>query len=108
MKEVKAFMKPIKLEKVVSALRESGFDSVTISESEGTGNYKRQDSKPSLKYHFTDSKIIKVELVCNDEEVDEVIDLICKNAQTPYPADGIIYVSDVVLAYRIKNGKSLK
>lgn len=108
MKEVKAFIKPIKLEKVVAKLREKGFESVTLSESEGTGTYKRKGSVPSLKYHFTDSKMIKLELVCNDKEVDEVIDLICKNAQTPYPADGIIYVSNVVLAYRIKNGKSLE
>ncbi len=108
MKEVKAFIKPIRLEKVVAALRENGFDSVTISESEGTGNYKRQDSKPSLKYHFTDSKIIKVELVCKDNEVDGIVDLICENAQTHYPADGIIYVADVISAYRIKNGESLK
>jgi nitrogen regulatory protein P-II 1 len=108
MKEVKAFIKPLKLEKVVEALREKGFESVTLSESEGTGTYKRQDSVPSLKFHFTDSKMIKLELVCHDEEVEIITKIICEHAVTPYPADGIIYVSDVIDAFRVKTGQSLK
>jgi len=108
MKEVKAFIKPIKLEKVVEALRENGFESVTLSESEGTGTYKRQDSVPSLKFHFTDSKMIKLELVCQDEEVEIIVKTICEHAETPYPADGIIYVADVIDAFKIKTGESLK
>ncbi len=108
MKEVKAFIKPLKLEKVVEALRENGFGSVTLSESEGTGTYKRQDSVPSLKFHFTDSKMIKLELVCHDEEVEIIVKIICEYAVTPYPADGIIYVSNVIDAFRIKTGESLK
>jgi len=108
MKEVKAFIKPIRLEKVVETLNENGFESVTLSESEGTGTYKRQDSVPSLKYHFTDSKMIKLELVCQDEDVDKIIEIICAEARTPYPADGIIYVANVIDAYRIKTGKPCK
>lgn len=108
MKEVKAFIKPLRLEKVVEILKENGFESVTLSESEGTGSYKRKDSKPSLKFHFTDSKMIKLELVCQDEDVDLIVDVICKEAKTPYPADGIIYVSHVLDAFKIKTGKSCK
>ncbi|PCI11000.1 MAG: transcriptional regulator [Flavobacteriaceae bacterium] len=102
MKEIKAFIKPNRLEKVVQALKENGFESVTLSECEGTGTYKREDSVPSLKFHFTDSKMIKLELVCHNEKQLEIIKLICDNASTPYPADGIIYVSDVIEAYKIK------
>jgi nitrogen regulatory protein P-II 1 len=42
MKEIKAFIKPIKLENVVDALKENGFESVTLSECEGTGAYKEK------------------------------------------------------------------
>lgn len=108
MKEIKAFIKPIKLENVVEALKENGFESVTLSECEGTRTYKREDSLPSLKFHFADSKMIKLELVCQNEEAEQACQLICKNAATPYPADGIIYVSDINDAYRIKTGKSIK
>ncbi|MHB1106393.1 MAG: P-II family nitrogen regulator [Lutibacter sp.] len=108
MKEIKAFIKPIKLENVVAALKEKGFESVTLSECEGTGSYKREDSLPSLKFHFADSEMIKLELVCQNEEAEKACQIICENAATPYPADGIIYVSDINDAYRIKTGKSLK
>jgi len=108
MKEIKAYIKPNRLEKVVEALKESGFKSVTLIECEGTGAYKREDSLPSLKFHFSDSKMIKLELVCQDEEAEKAIEIICKNAATPYPADGIIYLSDVKDAFRIKTCKSIK
>lgn len=108
MKEIKAFIKPIKLENVVEALKENGFKSVTLSECEGTGAYKREDSAPSLKFHFTDSKMVKLELVCQNEDAQKACQIICENAATPYPADGIIYVSDINDAYRIKTGKSIK
>ena len=108
MKEIKAFIKPIKLEKVVQALKENDFESVTLSECEGTGAYKRQDSLPSLKFHFADSKMIKLELVCQNEEAQKAIEIICDHAATPYHADGIIYVSDINDAYSIKTCDSLK
>jgi len=108
MKEIKAFIKPNKLENVVEELTNNSFESVTLSESEGTGTYKRKGSKPSLKFHFTDSKMIKLELVCQDEDVDKIVKIICDKAATPYPGDGIIYVSDVISAYKIKNGENLE
>jgi len=108
MKEIKAFIKPIKLEKVVEALKENGFESVTLLECEGTGAYKREDSLPSLKFHFADSKVVKLELVCQDEEAEKAVKVICDNAVTPYPADGIIYISDINDAFRVKTCKSIK
>jgi len=108
MKEIKAFIKPSRLEKVVAALRNSGYESVTLSCCEGTGSFKREDSQPSLKFHFTDSEVIKLELVCQNEEAQQAIEIICKNAVTPYPADGIIYVSEVSDALRIKTCEPLE
>jgi len=108
MKEIKAFIKPVKLEEVVEALRKNGFESVTLSECEGTGSYKREDSLPSLQFHFADSKVIKLELVCQNEETDKAINIICKNGKTPFPADGIVYISEISNAFKIKTGKSIK
>ena len=108
MKEIKAFIKPSKLENVVEALKENKFESVTLIECEGTGAHKREDSLPSLKFHFADSKVIKLELVCQDEDVQRAVEIIYQNASTPFPADGIIYVSDINDAFRIKTCDSLK
>lgn len=46
MKEVKAFIKPNRVHNVANALKEAGFESVTISKGEGTGAYKNR------KYQF--------------------------------------------------------
>lgn len=107
MKEVKAFIKPNRVEAVVESLKQEGFDSVTLSQGEGTGTYKRPDASPSLDFHFTDSPIVKLELVCHNEVVERAIELICSKAQTPEPGDGILYVTEIEDAYRIKAQKSL-
>jgi nitrogen regulatory protein P-II 1 len=102
MKEIKAFIKPNRVEKVVEALKKTGYKSVTLSKGEGTGAYKHKDASPSLDFHFTDSPVVKLELVCQNEDTDKVVRLICANAQTPERGDGIIYVTDIQKAFRIK------
>lgn len=108
MKEIKAFIKPKRVQVVVESLRDASFESVTLSKGEGTGAHKDPDASPSLEYHFTDSPVVKLELVCQNEEVEKAVQLICGKAKTPEPGDGIIYVSEIDDAYRIKTGKSIK
>lgn len=108
MKEIKAYIKPKKVQIVVDSLRDAGFESVTLSKGEGTGAHKQKDASPSLDFHFTDSPIVKLELVCQNEEMEKAVQLICGKAKTPEPGDGIIYVSEIDNAYRIKTGKSIK
>lgn len=108
MKEIKAFVKPSRVQKVVDALRESGFESVTLSQGEGTGVYSRNDAFPSLDFHFTDSKVVRVELVCQNEEAEKAVQLISENGRSPEPGDGIIYVTGVESAFRIKTGESIQ
>lgn len=108
MKEIKAFIKPNRVQKVVEALKEAGFESVTLSKGEGTGAYKNENASPSLNFRFTDSAIVKLELVCQNEDSTKAVKVISVNAQTPEPGDGIIYLSDIEDAFRIKTRKSLK
>jgi len=107
MKEIKAFIKPKRVQLVVESLRDAGFESVTLSKGEGTGAYKSKKASPSLDFHFTDSPVVKLELVCQNEEVEKAIQLICGKAQTPEPGDGIIYVTEIENAFRIKTAKSI-
>ncbi|MCJ8167618.1 P-II family nitrogen regulator [Pontibacter sp. E15-1] len=107
MKELKAFIKPSRVQKVVEALGENGFESVTLSQGEGTGAYNRRDAFPSLDFHFTDSKIVKLELVCQNEQAAKAVELISKNGRSPEQGDGILYVIDVESAYRIKSGEPI-
>ncbi|MDT0651169.1 P-II family nitrogen regulator [Autumnicola edwardsiae] len=108
MKEIKAFVKPNRVQKVIEALSESGFKSMTISQGEGTGAFKAKGASPSLDFHITDSPVVKLELVCQNEEAQRAIDIIVENGKTPEPGDGIIYVSEIEDAFKIKTGESIK
>jgi nitrogen regulatory protein P-II 1 len=81
---------------------------MTLSQAEGTGAHKAKGAKPSVDFHITDSPVIKIELVCQNEEAQEVIEIIVANGKTEEPADGIIYLTDIEDAFQIKTGESLK
>lgn len=108
MKEIKAFVKPNRIQKIIEALTDKGFKSMTLSQAEGTGAFKAKGARPSLDFHVTDSPIIKIELVCQNEEVKTAIEVILDNAKTTEPGDGIIYVTNIEDAFQIKTRKSLK
>ncbi|PHR47979.1 MAG: transcriptional regulator [Fluviicola sp.] len=108
MKEIKAFIKPKRAQAVIEALSDTGFQSMTISQAEGTGAHKAKGASPSLDFHVIDSPVVKLELVCQNEEMEKAIQLIIGKAKTPEPGDGIIYVSEIEDAFRIKTGESIR
>jgi len=108
MKEIKAFVKPNRIQKIIEALTDNGFKSMTLSQAEGTGAFKAKGAKPSLDFRITDSPVVKIELVCQNEEAQAAIEIIMANGQTEEPADGIIYITNIEDAFQIKTGDSLK
>ncbi len=77
---------------MVDTLRENGFDCITLSKGEGTGSYKKPDAVPSADYKITDSPVIKLELVCNSEKVDQIVCIISENGRSTEQGDGLIYI----------------
>ena len=108
MKEIKAFIKPNRIQRVIEALSDNGFESMTLSQVEGTGAFKAKGARPSLDFHVTDSPVVKLELVCQNEEAQAAIETIIANAKTDGPGDGIIYIANIEDAFQIKTGDSLK
>jgi nitrogen regulatory protein P-II 1 len=49
--------------------------------------------------------VAKIEIVCNDSDVTKIIEIISMKGRTGNPGDGIIYVSGVEKAVRVKTGK---
>lgn len=108
MKEIKAFIKPNRINRVIDALTDNGFKSMTLSQAEGTGAFKAKGARPSLDFHVTDSPVVKLELVCQNEEAQAAIEIIVANGKTEEPGDGIIYIANIEDAFQIKTCKSLK
>lgn len=104
MKEIKAFVRPNKVNDIVHHLKDAGFENMSISSAEGTGKLQDEDAFVSQKFSITDSEVAKLEIVAEDEDVDTMCAIICEYGCTLNPGDGLIYVSDVEKVYRVKTG----
>ena len=104
MKEIKAFIRPNKVNGIVQQLKDQGIDNITISTAEGTGKLQDENAFVSGKFSVTDSPIAKLEMVVNKTQVEEVVRVISEYGKTLNPGDGIIYVSNVERVYRVKTG----
>ena len=104
MKEVKAIVKPFKVNDILNQLLVAGYPNLTVSLAEGTGNFKSDELTISTHFSITDSKVAKIEIVCNDSDVEKIVDIISSKGRTGNPGDGIIYVSEVEKAYKVKTG----
>lgn len=105
MKEIKAYIKAIKLNEVTKALHEiEGLDGASISEVQGfgrgkanSGNYSHDRNPSGLVKH------LKLEVVCQNELEETIVDAIHRAAHTGHRGDGKIYVSDISKSVRIQN-----
>ncbi len=104
MKEIKAFIRPNKVNEIVHHLKDAGFENMTISSAEGTGKLLDEKAFVSRKFSITDSEMAKLELVVEKIDVDKVVRIISEFGKTLNPGDGLIYVSDVNQIYRVKDG----
>jgi len=104
MKEIKAFVRPNKVNEIVHHLIDNGFENITLSLAEGTGKLQDENVFVSQKFSVTDSEIAKLEIVAADEDVDTICAIICEYGCTLNTGDGLIYVSHVEKVYRVKTG----
>ena len=104
MKEIKAFVKPFKVNDILIQLLQAGYPNITVSMAEGTGSFKSDELSLSTHFSITDSKVAKIEIVCNDKDVDEIVNIISLKGRTGNPGDGLIYVSDIQKVIRVRTG----
>ncbi|MFQ5328625.1 MAG: P-II family nitrogen regulator [Thermodesulfobacteriota bacterium] len=103
MKEIKAYIRLEKAEEVVDALEEAGVPGFTIIEVKALGAAcVPEDEKLSIEYGEPMSPITKLEVVCNDGDLDRLVDIITAAAYTGHKGDGKIFVSEVVCAVQIR------
>ena len=106
MKLITAVLKPFKVDDVKSALREAGIVGMTVSEVSGFG---RQGGHTEVyrgaEYSIDFVPKMKVELLCEDGEVERIIDILAAAARTGKIGDGKIWVTPVESLLRIRTGE---
>ena len=107
MKEIKAYIKPFKLDEVMLELSAvSGLTGMSYNRVEGYGRGRGADGRTPLSgedVRFVQH--VKLEIICRDELVDQVVELIRSSAHTGLRGDGKIYISHVEDAIRISTGE---
>ncbi len=104
MKLIKAYIRHRKTEEVYNGLEKSGYCCMTWVECEGTGQYTGHEKEHiSEKYPFANAyRVIKLEILAADHDVQDIIKIIKENGRTGYQGDGMIIVSPVDEVYKIR------
>ncbi len=107
MKEIKAYIKSHKLLDVTFALHHvKELTGMSVVDVRGFGRsraqkaFKGMDCSPDDYEPYT-----KIEVVCRDGLVDEIVSVIKKTAYTGLRGDGKIYISNIEKAIRIESGE---
>ncbi|EGK70519.1 MAG: P-II family nitrogen regulator [Methyloversatilis sp.] len=96
MKEIRAIIRPNKLPKLRTVLREMpGFPGMSVAKVEGFGA-PRTHAPHNIKEELTDySAKVRIEIVSPDELVDEIVRRIINVACTGQTGDGLVWVVPV-------------
>lgn len=105
MREIKAYVRPNNLEEIIKALEKAGAPGITVVEVHPVGygfepNYFSRAREEIRRY----PEIVKIEMVCRDDQVERFISTILRLACTGSKGDGRIFVSPVDDVIRIRDG----
>ena len=107
MMEVKAVIRPNKLAALRNALLETpGFPGMTVTKVEGC-SAPNKTSKSNIKEELTDySAKVRIDIVCNDEVAEVLMDRIVLVCQTGQMGDGVVWCTPVPKAFFLAKSTS--
>ena len=105
MKLVTAIIKPYKLDDVKTALQEMGVQGMTVTEASGYGRQRgHTEVYRGAEYDIALVPKIRIEIVVDDGDVEDVTGIVVKAAQTGRIGDGKVWVSSVDSVIRVRTG----
>ncbi|HSI92335.1 MAG TPA: P-II family nitrogen regulator [Jiangellaceae bacterium] len=106
MKLVTAVNKPFNLEELRSALETFGVQGMTVSEASGYGRQKgHTEVYRGAEYTVDLVPKTRIDVLVDDTDVDDVVDVIVKAAQTGKIGDGKVWVTSVDAVVRVRTGE---
>ena len=106
MKWIIAVIKPFKIEEVTEALNALNVPGITIVEVRGHGRQKgHSEIYRGAEYHVEYIPKLRLELVVEDSDVDQVVAAIVENARTGTIGDGKYWVVPIETVGRIRTGE---
>ena len=109
MKNIEAIIKPFKLDDVKEALNAMGIKGMTMTEVKGYGRQKgHKEVYRGAEYVVDFIPKVKLELIVEAEQVEEVVECIRQAALTGKIGDGKIFVLPVEDVIRVRTGEKGK
>lgn len=103
---ITAIVKPFMVEAVKDALKESGIDSMTVTEVQGFGRQSgHTETYRGSEYTVEFTPKVKVEVVLAAELSDTVVNKVAESARTGSIGDGKIWVTAVERVVRIRTAE---
>jgi nitrogen regulatory protein P-II 1 len=106
MKLITAVIKPFKLDEVKSALQAFGVHGMTVSEASGYGRQRgHTEVYRGAEYQVDLVPKVRLEVLCEDEDADDLIGVVVKAAQTGRIGDGKVWCVPVDTVARVRTGE---
>ena len=112
MKLLKAFVRGDHIGKVVHALAQARAPGITVSIVRGVGyDFESRLTDPHVFPALSADElsrypdVAKVEVVCSDGDADQLLAAVVGAARTGGPGDGIVFVTPVERAVKIRTGE---
>ncbi|MGD0320209.1 MAG: P-II family nitrogen regulator [Acidimicrobiales bacterium] len=106
MKLIVAVIKPFKLDEVKEALKTAGVQGMTLTEAQGFGRQRgHTEVYRGAEYEVDFVPKIRIEVLVDDSQVDEVVDAVVGNAATGKIGDGKVWVVPVDAVVRVRTGE---
>ena len=106
MKVVTAVIKPFKLDEVRAALLAFGVQGMTVSESSGYGRQRgHTEVYRGAEYTVELLPKVRLEILVDDEDADDVVDVIVRAARTGKIGDGKVWTAPVETVIRVRTGE---
>lgn len=106
MKEIKAYIRIERIDRVVHALRRARIKDISVIHVQTMGaSIDPTEAKISVELASRYTNMVKLEIVCPEINTDKITSIIQQEAHTGHPGDGIIYVSSVDTAVKIRTGE---
>jgi nitrogen regulatory protein PII len=96
-------------DKVIHALKKFNAPRLTAIDIRALGDeIDPEHLEVSSQHAGTYTTMVKLEIVCANEEVERIKNLVIENARTGYKGDGIVVVSPVDEVVKIRTGEAEK
>ena len=106
MKLVTAVIKPHRLDEVRAALETFGVSGMTVTEASGFGRQKgHTEVYRGAEYEVDLVPKVRLEILVDDSDVDDVVQTVTKAAHTGKIGDGKVWVVPVETVVRVRTGE---